>query len=127
MTSFFHFMFSGIIYIVITSLGNFYFYPRITVVRGINENVVSLIDVRKRVISFEVYQSYFVYFILSSSSFGLNLVLKLVLLLLTIIWNDVLCVVFFTICSKSSTSILLLGNKKAIKSTSILSRIFFTC
>ena len=56
MFSFFNFVTNGIIYVVnfVTTLADFYFYSQITVIGGMNEHVVGLIDVGKRVISFEV-------------------------------------------------------------------------
>ena len=57
MSSFSNFVTNGIIYVVnfVTALGDFYLFPRITVVGGIDEDVVRLIDVGKRVIGFEVH------------------------------------------------------------------------
>ena len=96
-------MLNGIIYVVnfVTSLGNFYFYPRITIILGINKHIVGLVDVKKQVIGFEVHQSYFIFFI------PIQLKSSCKFRLVTAYYNleDVLCAVFFTICFKRSTSI----------------------
>ena len=127
MPSLFHFLLHGIIDIInfVASLRNFYFYPRIAVIGRINEYVVRLIDVRKRVIGFEVYQSYFVNFVPIQLILRVKSRIKTRLVIAYYNLKRRFVLRVFAIFSKSSTSIFL-GNKKVIEPFPIFSSIFFT-